>query len=156
MKQLRPGVWALAIVFLFAACSGTGGRANNTNNLNGNWTASLTDPNGTPAFSFTTSLTQSGNGTLDVTNLNFTTSSPCFANGESATGGFTLSGTTSGVTNGGFQMIITSTPSAPLAGSNVLTLNGTVTNGNTISGTWTLTGLQSGCTGSGNFTMSRL
>ncbi len=38
---------------LLAACGG-----GNSGNVNGTWTASLTNPDGSPAFNFTTSLTQ--------------------------------------------------------------------------------------------------
>jgi hypothetical protein len=89
-------------------------------------------------------------GGLSITNLNFTTATPCFVAGSTATGGFTLSGNTNGVTSGGFQMTIQSAGSA----TNVMTLQGTVSN-NTISGTWTLSGTTSGCSGAGTFTMNR-
>src|SRR4051794_20368612 len=121
---------------------------NNNNAINGNWTASLTNPDGTEAFNFTTTLTSSGSTGVSVSNLSFTTSSPCFSGGTDASGGFTLTGTTNGVSSGGFQMTIQSTPPG-----NTLTLNGTLNN-NVISGTWTLSGLNSGCNGGGNFTMN--
>jgi hypothetical protein len=130
---------------LLAACGG-----GNSGNVNGTWTASLTNPDGSPAFNFTTSLTQNNGTNVSGTNINFTTSSPCFSTVSSETGGFTLSGNTNGVTTGSFELTIQSgTPSG-----NVMTLNGTLNN-NTITGTWTLTGVTSGCTGNGNFTMNR-
>jgi outer membrane lipopolysaccharide assembly protein LptE/RlpB len=136
----------LGIAILLAACG-----SNANGNINGNWTASLMESNSsTPVFAFTTTLTQNSNGGLSVTNLTFTTNSPCFATGSTATGGFTLSGNQNGVTAGGFQMNIQSTG----ASSNVLALQGTVNN-NTITGTWTLTGVTPGCTGSGTFTMNK-
>jgi hypothetical protein len=152
MRQLAS-VCAMALTLLLVAC---GGSTNNFSNINGNWTASLANSNGTAAFGFTTTLSQNSNGTVSVSNVNFKTSSPCFTNGETASGALALSGTTNGVVSGGFQLIITSTPSAPMGPANALTLNGTVMNANTISGTWSLTGLQSGCTGSGNFTMTKM
>jgi hypothetical protein len=76
-------------------------------------------------------------------------SSPCFAGGATATGGFSLSGNFSGDVSGALQMNIQST-----TGDNQLGLQGTVKN-NTVTGTWTLTGTTSGCTGSGTFTMNR-
>jgi len=91
----------------------------------------------------------SGSG-VTITNLNFSTATPCFAAGSTATGGFTLSGNQNGVTSGGFQMNIQSTGSS----TNLLTLQGTVSN-NTISGTWALSGTTSGCSGSGAFTMNK-
>lgn len=95
-------------------------------------------------------MTQNNGTNVSGTNINFTTSSPCFSTVSSETGGFTLSGNTNGVTTGSFELTIQSgTPSG-----NVMTLNGTLNN-NTITGTWTLTGVTSGCTGNGNFTMNR-
>ncbi len=152
MRQLAS-VCAIALPLLLAAC---GGSTNNSNNINGNWTASLANSNGAAAFGFTTTLSQNSNDTVSVSNVNFKTSSPCFANGGTASGALTLSGTTNGVVSGGFRLAITSISSAPMGPTNVLTLNGTVMNSNTISGTWNLTGLQSGCTGSGNFTMTKM
>jgi hypothetical protein len=151
MKQLGAAL-VLALGLVLAAC-GTG--SGNSNNVTGNWTATLTNPDGSPAFSFTTSLTQHSDNTVSGTNLNFTSANPCFANGATETGGFMVSGNTNGVTTGGFQLILTSNPPNALS-HNVLTLNGTLMNGNTISGVWTLTGLSSGCTGSGTFTMTRM
>jgi len=135
------------LALMFAAC----GSGNNSNNVNGNWSASLMNTDGTPAFSFTTSLNQSNSTTITGTSLTFTTATPCFSSGGTETGGFTLTGSTGGMTTGNFELTIQSgTPSG-----NVLTLQGTDTN-NVISGSWTLTGVTSGCTGSGTFTMNRM
>lgn len=147
MKQL--GIMFLAVAALALAGCGS----NSNNNINGNWTASLMSSNSsnTPVMGFNVTLNQTSGSSLSVTNLSFTSSSPCFAGGSTATGGFTLSGNFNGVTSGGFQMNVQSTPTA---GSNLLTLQGTVNN-NTINGTWTLTGTGSGCTGTGSFTMNK-
>lgn len=147
MKQLGIALF-LGLALMLAGCG-----SSSSNTVNGNWTATLTNPDGTAAFTFTTSLTQNSDNTLSVSNLSFATTSPCFANGATATGVITLTGTTNGLTNGGFQLILSSV-SAPLS-RNVLTLNGTIQNSNTISGTWSLTGVSSGCSGSGNFTMTK-
>jgi outer membrane lipopolysaccharide assembly protein LptE/RlpB len=147
MKTLGT-IFVLGIALVLAAC----GSNSNSNIINGNWTAALLNSSsgGSPIFNFTTTLTQSSGSSVSVTNLNFTTSSPCFASGSTATGGFTLSGNLNGVTSGGFQMNIQSTGSS----TNLLTLQGTVSN-NTISGTWSLSGTTSGCSGSGQFTMNK-
>lgn len=145
---------SIGIMFLVAAALALAGcGSSSTNNVNGNWTAALMSPaNGTnPVFNFNVTLSQTSGSSLSVSNLNFTTSSPCFSGGATATGGFTLSGTMNGVTSGGFQMNIQSTPTA---GSNLLTMQGTVNN-NTITGQWTLTGTGAGCTGTGSFTMNK-
>jgi hypothetical protein len=139
--------FGIAIILLMAlALSACGNSSNNA--INGNWTATLT---GTQAISFTATLTQSGNA-VSVTNLSFTTSQSCFDAGATATGGFTLAGTSMGVTTGTFEMTI-QTGSSNTNGTNTLTLQGTLTN-NSISGNWTLSGTGLGCTGSGTFTMT--
>jgi len=147
MKHL--GLAALTILAsLLIAC---GGSSSNNTNVNGNWTASLTNVDGTPAFDFTISLSQSSGTDVSGTNLTFSTSNACFVSGSTATGGFTLTGNSGGVVTGNFELTIQS--GAP--SGNVLTLQGTLTN-NTISGTWSLTGVTQGCTGNGNFTMTRM
>ena len=129
---------------------GSGGSMNPVN-LSGNWNASLTDTSGGgTVFNFGTKLIVNNDGTISVTNFNFSSSSPCFVSGETESGSFTLSGNFNGNVTGSFQYKIIS--GDPMG--NTLLLNGTV-NGNTISGTWTLTG-GTGCTGSGNFTMTRV
>jgi hypothetical protein len=147
MKMLGTIV-VLGIAMMLAGC------ANNSNDamINGNWTAALLDSGsgGSPIFNFTATFTQSSGSGVTITNLNFSTATPCFAAGSTATGGFTLSGNQNEVTSGGFQMNVQSTEST----NNSLTLQGTVSN-NVISGTWSLSGTTSGCSGNGTFTMSK-
>jgi len=147
MKTLGT-IFVLGIALVLAGC----GSNSNNDVINGNWTAALLNSSsgGSAIFNFTATFTQSSGSDVTITNLNFTTSSPCFASGSTATGGFTLSGNLNGVTSGGFQMNIQSTGSS----TNLLTLQGTVSN-NTISGTWSLSGTTSGCSGSGQFTMNK-
>lgn len=147
MKMLGT-ILVLGIAIMLAGCGST----SNGGNINGNWTAALMNSSsgGSPVFNFTATFTQSSGSDVSITNLNFTTSSPCFVSGTTATGGFTLSGNLNGVTSGGFLMNIQSTGSS----NNLLTLQGTVSN-NTISGTWSLSGTTSGCSGSGQFTMNK-
>ncbi len=148
MKQLSIAV-LLVVGLTLVACGG--GSSSSSNTINGNWTATLTNPDGSPAFGFTTSLNQSSGTAVTVTNLSFTTSTPCFSSGGTETGSFVLSGNFNGSVTGGFQMTVQSgTPSG-----NTLTLQGTVNN-NAVTGMWTLTGVTSGCTGSGTFTMTRM
>lgn len=120
-------------------------------NINGNWTASLTDTGGTQMFAFSTSLQGTGNsGTLTVNNFHFSTNSACFVSGETESGTFALTGDFNGNVSGQFGMgILSGSP-----GGNSLTLTGTVS-GNTMSGTWILAG-SSGCSGNGTFTMTRM
>lgn len=128
------------------------GTSNNAGNINGNWTATLTDTSGgAQMFAFTTSLVATGtSGTLTVNNFHFSTNSSCFVSGETESGTFALTGNFNGNVSGQFGMSILS--GSP--GGNTLTLTGTVS-GNTISGTWTLAG-SAGCSGSGKFTMTRM
>lgn len=118
----------------------------NHGNINGTWNATLTDANGVSIFTFGTSLVVNGDGSLSISNFNFTTASPCFVSGETETGAFTLMGDFNGNVTGKFQFAVQS----GIPAGNTLTLSGTA-NGRTISGTWSLNGM--GCTGSGNFTM---
>jgi hypothetical protein len=146
MQKLAMGLM-LAMGLLLVGC---GTSSNNSGNINGNWAATLMDANNNPTLSFSTSITQTSNGSLSVTNLNFSTNSPCFVTGETATGSFTLGGNFNGNVSGAFGMTVKS--GSP--GGNTLTMSGTVT-GSSITGNWNLTG-SSGCTGAGHFTMTRM
>ena len=137
-----------AMALLLAACGSSGSA------INGNWTAALSNPDGSTAFTFTATLSESGNGTLNVTNLSFSNSSSCFAAGTTASGTFTATGNTNNVSSGTFQMTVQS-GTANANGSNQVALQGTLSS-NTITGTWALKGTGSGCTGSGSFTMSKM
>src|ERR1700680_3496892 len=135
----------MAVGLILVACGG--GNSSSSNNVTGNWTATLT---GTQDLTFTTSL-QSNGSSVTGTNLSFTSSTPCFTSGGSQTGSFVLSGNFNGNISGAFQLTITSgTPSG-----NTLVLQGTVNN-NTVTGTWNLTGSTQGCTGNGTFTLNRM
>ena len=144
MKKLAVAMLLVAGLTL-AGCG-----SSHPTNINGNWTATLTDSaSGAQAFSFTTALVENSDGTLSISKFSFSTNSSCFVSGETETGTFALSGNFNGNVTGKFGMTVQSgTPSG-----NVLTLTGNA-NGNTITGTWTLTG-GTGCTGSGNFTMTK-
>jgi hypothetical protein len=148
MKQFGMAI-ILALGLTLIACGG--GSSSSAATVTGNWTATLTNTDGTPAFAFTTSLMQNSGTVVTGTNLSFTTSTACFTSGGSQTGSFVLSGNFNGNITGAFQLTITSGVPA----GNTLTLQGSVNN-NTITGTWTLTGVTSGCTGSGNFTMTKM
>jgi hypothetical protein len=146
--------FGIALLMAFGLFSfGCGGYNSNpgSGNINGNWTATLSDTGSSPVFTFTTSFHQGGGTDVTVTNFTFTTSSPCFVSGGTETASFALSGNFSGNVTGSFALNIQSeNPSG-----NTLTLQGTVKNG-VITGTWTLSGTTSGCTGNGNFTLNRM
>jgi len=151
-------VYRLGVLFLIAMemiTAGCGSSSSNgsSGNINGNWSASLTNADGTPAYKFTTTFTQSSNGSVSVTNFNFTSAGPCFSSYPSSdyteTGSFGLTGNFNGQVNGTFGMKITTNFAS--ASNNALSLQGVVA-GSTITGTWSATGL-SGCTGNGSFTI---
>ena len=82
--------FALATLLLATlAVVGCGSNSSSTpSNINGNWSATLTDTNNTTAFTLGTSLAVNGDGSLTVTNLTITSASPCFASGQTASGSF--------------------------------------------------------------------
>lgn len=149
---------------------GTGGmsgaNSNVTNNMDGNWTATMTTPSGVQMMVFTTALSQNSGNVVTATSFQFKTAAPCFATGTSGTGAVMPNPNMNGSTVSSFGMTIQSGDMEMQAGSmdmqmgmtgnNVLTLQGSMSNMNTISGTWTMSGVTSGCSGSGNFTMTRM
>jgi len=140
---------AALVVFVGMTLIGCGSKSSNSN-INGTWNATLVSGGNATVFAFGTSLQANSDGSLTVSNFQFTTNSPCFVSGESESGSFTLSGNFNGAVNGKFGLSVQSgNPSG-----NTLALSGTA-NGNTISGTWTLTG-SGGCTGNGTFTMTKM
>jgi hypothetical protein len=142
----------IAVVVLLALGLTLAGCGKGSGNINGNWTASLTNPDGSPAFAFQTTLSGAGGGAFRVTSFTFNTAGACFASGQEAESGtVSLSGDYNGNVTGSFGMVITTL--FPGATQNVLTLQGVV-NGNKITGTWTLVG-GAGCSGAGNFTATK-
>jgi hypothetical protein len=144
MKKFAVAI-LMALGLTLVGCSSN----NKAGNINGTWNANLTDTNGTQVFTFATAFVETGNGTLNITSLSFSTNSSCFVSGETESGTFGLSGDFNGNVTGSFGMNVQSgTPSG-----NTLSLTGAVS-GNTITGTWSLTG-GTGCTGNGTFTMTK-
>jgi hypothetical protein len=142
-------IGTIALLALALTASGCGSSKPVTSNINGSWNASLNNTDGSSAFTFTTTFTQSSGTALTFTSFSFTTTSPCFSDQTAETGSFGFGGDFNGNVTGIFEMTITTIfPTT----NNVLTLNGTV-NGNQISGTWTLTGV-TGCSGNGTFILN--
>ncbi len=137
----------IVLLLLALIMAGCGSNTAGPGNINGNWSATLTDTNGSTVYAFTTTFTEAGAGGLTVTNFTFTSTGPCFASDPTSQTGTVGLTDTNGNLTGTFGMNISTI--FPGATNNVLTLQGTV-NGNTISGTWTLTG-QTGCSGNGTF-----
>jgi hypothetical protein len=142
MKKLALAL-LVAVVLALVGC----GNDSKHGNINGNWTAVLTDTD----FSFATSLVVNSDGTLSVSNFSFSTSGPCFVSGETESGSFAFTGDLNGNVMGHFDFkVVSGSPSG-----NTLTLTGTV-DGNTIAGSWSLSGGNpTGCQGSGTFTMTK-
>ena len=147
MKQSFMAL-TLALALMFVGC---GSGTSSSNNVSGNWSANLTGTNGSPSFAFTMTLFQNSDNTVSVSNLTFTTATPCFTQGQTrASGAFALNQNFSGTTNGSLTLVIQSTS----GNGSTLDLQATVV-GNGADGTWTLKGADSDCNGSGNLTMSR-
>ena len=140
----------IALIVGLAIILGACGGGSNNSNINGTWTAGLTDTSQNTVFAFTATFTQGSGSSVNITNLTFSTQQvACFDSIQSASGTFALAGNANGDVTGTFGMAIVS-----MSPTNTLTLsNGQVAN-NTIAGTWTLTGSGAGCTGSGTFTMN--
>ena len=141
MKKLAVA-GLVAVVLTLVGC---GWHDHGHGNINGTWTAILSDS----AFSFGTSVVVNGDGTLSIDQFSFSTNGPCFLSGETESGSFAFTGDFNGNVTGHFDYkVVSGSPSG-----NTLTLTGTVSGG-TIGGNWSLTG-GSGCTGSGTFTMAK-
>jgi len=136
---------ALASLLAVALFSGECGSSNTPtqNNINGNWTAALTNPDGSLAFRFSATFAQGSGSQLSITDLTYTSSSSCpvLASMNSAGGTFTA-------TSGTFTMgeIFTN------VGGPALDLQGKASN-SLISGQWTLSGVLPECSGNGSFTI---
>lgn len=142
MKKLAVA-WLVAVVLTFVGC---GWHDHGHGNINGTWTAVLSDTD----FSFGTSVVVNGDGTLSVNQFSFSTNGPCFVSGETESGSFGFTGDLNGNVQGTFDFtVVSGSPSG-----NTLTLTGIV-KGNTIAGSWILSGGNpTGCQGSGTFTMT--
>lgn len=72
MKMKFAVVALFALVLTVLGCSTSGSK---TSNINGNWTASLTDTHGTQVLAFNTTITESSNSSLSVSNFSLSTNS---------------------------------------------------------------------------------
>jgi hypothetical protein len=130
--------------------SGCGSNSHATGNINGLWTATLSNSTLANDFVFMTNLTVNADGSLGTTGFNITlNNTPCTFPTTTESGSFTISGNFNGQVSGKFHYVVTSTGTAV----NTLTLDGTVTAG-VISGNWSVSGATANCTGNGTFTMN--
>ncbi len=135
-----------ALLFFLFAC----GSSAPPKKIDGFWQATLQNPDGTAAYTFSATLTQASGSDVTVSYFGFTSPAPCFTAvmGQSAT--FSASGHSGGFETGSFGMNISTAMGTMV--ENVLTLTGTRRGDGSIEGTWTLSGL-TGCSGSGKYTM---
>jgi uncharacterized lipoprotein NlpE involved in copper resistance len=141
MKKLAVAL-LVAMVLTLVGC---GWDHHRQGNINGTWTAVLTDTD----LSFQTSFVLNSDGTLSVSQFSFSTNGSCFVSGETESGSFAFTGDFNGNVTGQFNFkVVSGSPSG-----NTLTLTGTV-NGDTTTGTWSLSG-GTGCQGSGTFNMTQ-
>lgn len=135
------------LTLILAACGGSGAAPKN---LDGFWMANLTNQDGSQAYQFGATLSQSSGPAINVSGFGFINSAPCFSSptGQNAT--FSVTGHSGGYQTGSFNMTISTALGVDV--ENVITLTGQRNSDGTISGKWTLTGL-SGCSGGGNYTM---
>jgi len=140
----------LALALILTACGSGNSMSPGVSSINGNWIATLNNPDGSLAYKFSATLTQGSGSQLSITNLTYTTDESCTALGalNAAAGSFSITGSSHGSISGPFTMqeILTNVGGADLS------LEGALSNG-TISGSWNLTGLVPPCGGSGSFTM---
>jgi len=129
----------LALPLAIAGCGSSG----TANIINGKWTATLTNANGSLAYQFSATFAQGSDNNLNITNLMFTDPGTCMFSGENgAAGSFTPPG----------QAFTMSMLAGEWVGAPSLSLQGTL-NKTMISGTWITEGTIPNCGGSGNFTI---
>jgi hypothetical protein len=146
MKKLIEMVF-LSMGLILSGC-GSGSHA--TGNIDGTWSATLSNSTLANDFVFMTNLKVNAGGSLGTTSFNITVNStPCNFTTTTESGSFTISGNFNGQVSGKFHYVVTSTGSEV----DTLTMDGTVSGGQ-ITGNWTVSGATANCTGSGTFTMN--
>jgi len=139
----------LLLSCLLAAC----GSSRPAKKIDGVWNANLQNPDGSVAYTFMATLTQSTGSNVEVSGFVFTATAPCFTDPMGQTAMFSATGHSGGFETGSFGMSIATARGTMV--ENTLTLDGTRGSDGKISGTWTLTGL-AGCSGGGSYTMTAL
>ncbi len=140
----------MALLSMGLILAGCGSGSHATGNINGTWSATLSNSTLANDFIFMTHLTVNADGSLGTTSFNITlNNTPCDFTTTTESGSFTISGNFNGQVSGKFHYVVMSTG----AEVNTLTLDGTVSGGQ-ITGNWTVSGATANCTGTGTFTMS--
>jgi len=140
---------ALAFLSVTLILSGCGSGSHATGNINGLWSATLSNST-VNDFIFMTKLTVNADGSLGTTSFNITLNgTPCTFPTTTESGSFTITGNFNGQVSGKFHYVIMSSG----VEVNTLTLDVTVSGGQ-IAGTWTVTGATANCSGFGTFTMN--
>ena len=130
--------------------SGCGSGSHAPGNINGMWSATLSNTTFINDFAFLTNLTENADGSLGTTGFTISlNSTPCTFTATTESGTFTITGSSNGKVSGKFHYIVMSTG----VEVNTITLDGTVKDGQ-ITGNWTVSGATANCTGFGTFTMN--
>src|SRR5450432_2115958 len=91
----------IALATLLALGLTLSGCGNSRGNIDGSWTATLTNPDSSPAFAFNTMFSGSGGGGFTIASFTFTSNSPCFVSGQTTeTGSVSLTGDYNGHVSG--------------------------------------------------------
>lgn len=143
---------AVVLLSVSMILSGCGSSSHATGNINGMWSATLSNTTLANDFAFMTNLTVHADGSLGTSSFNLTmNNTACAFPSSTESGSFTITGNLNGQVSGKFHYVIMSTG----VESDILTLDGTVSGGQ-ITGTWTVSGAVGSCTGNGSFTMNPL
>jgi hypothetical protein len=141
---------AVALLGLSLILSGCGANSHATGNINGTWSATLSNSTLANLFIFTTKVTVNADGSLGTTSFAFSlNNTPCTFPSTTESGSFTITGNFNGQVSGTFHYVVVSTGTEV----NTLTLDGTVSGGQ-ITGNWSVSGATESCAGSGTFTMN--
>jgi len=141
---------AVVLLSVSMILSGCGSSSHATGNINGMWSATLSNTTLANDFAFMTNLTVHADGSLGTSSFNLTmNNTACAFPSSTESGSFTITGNLNGQVSGKFHYVIMSSG----VEVNTLTLDGTVSGGQ-IAGTWTVTGATANCSGFGTFTMN--
>ena len=140
MKRLRT-MLTVALLLLTASCGDW--------TINGKWKATLKAKDGSTFSVISMTLHDNGNGTVTITNLTFLTPTPCFPDGTTSSGSWSLFFVYGTGWSGDLALVIQSSST-----DSTLTMNTTIgAFDSEADGKWTVTGSTAGCTGNGNFHM---